>query len=361
MDIVIFFGTLVVGIICNMAASEFYDRSSGFARWIVRRALYQIPKKDRQRREEEWLADIDDYPGKLSQVVRACGIFRAGRKLLVQSISEYPDAAVARMGAAGSFFSAMRILPTEQRYGMFEIYSFCRLVDDIADSDAPRAKRIQQLQDWRDDINALFEGRSRDKLRGLNWAIQHFGLQKEDLCAIIDGMEMDVPADIRAPDQQTLDLYCDRVASAVGRLSVKVFGLAQDEGLSLAHHLGRALQLTNILRDLDEDSEIGRVYLPREALGDAGIHTTDPGNIIADPRLPLACTPIVTLARYHFEKADEVMDRNKRRNVRAARIMSKYYRQILELLVNRGFALPRQPVRLNKGARIKILLRYAFI
>ena len=89
-------------------------------------------------------------------------------------------------------------------------------------------------------------------------------------------MEMDVPQDIRAPDLATLDLYCDRVASAVGRLSVRVFGLAHDDGILLAHHLGRALQLTNILRDIDEDAAIGRLYLPREGLLHAGITSTDP-------------------------------------------------------------------------------------
>ncbi|MGP2481189.1 squalene/phytoene synthase family protein, partial [Listeria monocytogenes] len=77
--------------------------------------------------------------------------------------------------------------------------------------------------------------------------------KREDFLAIVDGMEMDVPQDIRAPDMATLDLYCDRVASAVGRLSVRVFGLPEQDGIQLAHHLGRALQLTNILRDIDED------------------------------------------------------------------------------------------------------------
>ena len=94
--------------------------------------------------------------------------------------------------------------------------------------------------------------------------------------AIIDGMEMDVPQDIRAPDMATLDLYCDRVASAVGRLSVKVFGMPREDGVLLAHHLGRALQLTNILRDIDEDAALGRLYLPREGLLLAGITTDDP-------------------------------------------------------------------------------------
>src|SRR5208337_542770 len=115
--------------------------------------------------------------------------------------------------------------------------------------------------------------------------------------AIVDGMEMDVPQDIRAPDLATLDLYCDRVASAVGRLSVRVFGVPADDGILLAHHLGRALQLTNILRDIDEDAGIGRLYLPREGLQDARIAGTDPLKVAADPQLPKVCAPLVARAR----------------------------------------------------------------
>jgi presqualene diphosphate synthase len=151
------------------------------------------------------------------------------------------------------------------------------------------------------------------------------------------------------------------VASAVGRLSVRVFGLARDDGILLAHHLGRALQLTNILRDVDEDAAIGRLYLPRESLLHTGITNFDPLKVTSDPALPKVCAPLVDRARTHFQKADEVMGRNPRRVVRAPRIMSQYYRAILELLVARGFASPRAPVRLNKMARIAILLRYAFI
>jgi phytoene synthase len=255
----------------------------------------------------------------------------------------------------------MRILPRAQREAMFQIYSFCRQVDDIADSDGPRAERLAALQQWRDDIDALYQGHPPAKLRDYVPSVQKFGLKREDFIAVIDGMEMDVPADIRAPDLATLDLYCDRVASAVGRLSVRVFGLAQDDGVLLAHHLGRALQLTNILRDVDEDAAIGRLYLSREGLLHAGITSDDPLKVMADPALPKVCAPLAQRAKMHFAKADEVMDRNPRRVVRAPRIMSKYYRAILELLVTRGFAAPRDPVRLNKAAKIAILLRYAII
>jgi len=263
--------------------------------------------------------------------------------------------------SGSSFYAAMRILPREQRDAMFQIYSFCRQVDDIADSSAPRPERLAAIQQWRDDIDALYQGHPPPRLQDYVATVRRFGLKREDFLAIIDGMEMDIPQDIRAPDLATLDLYCDRVASAVGRLSVRVFGLPENDGILLAHHLGRALQLTNILRDIDEDASIGRLYLPREGLLHAGITGDDPAKVAADKALPKVCTPLVERARNHFEKADEIMKRNSRRQVRAPRIMSKYYRAILELLVARGFTLPRPAVRLNKMAKLAIILRYAFI
>ena len=263
--------------------------------------------------------------------------------------------------SGSSFYAAMRILPRKQRDAMFQIYNFCRQVDDIADSDGPRPERLAALQQWRDDVDALYQGRPPARLKDYVSSVRSFGLKREDFLAIIDGMEMDVPQDIRAPDMATLDLYCDRVASAVGRLSVRVFGLPENDGILLAHHLGRALQLTNILRDIDEDAGLGRLYLPREGLLHAGITGDDPVKVSAERTLPKVCLPLVERAKSHFEQADEIMNRNSRRLVRAPRIMSKYYRAILELLIARGFAAPREPVRVNKMAKIAILLRYAII
>lgn len=263
--------------------------------------------------------------------------------------------------SGSSFYAAMRVLPRNQREAMFQIYSFCRQVDDIADSDGPRPERLAALQQWRDDIDALYHSHPPPRLQDYAASVKTFGLKREDFLAVVDGMEMDVPQDIRAPDLATLDLYCDRVASAVGRLSVRVFGLPEEDGIQLAHHLGRALQLTNILRDIDEDAGLGRLYLPRESLLLAGITTDDPNRVIADRALPKVCLPLAERAKKHFEKSDEIMKRNSRRAVRAPRIMSKYYRAILDLLLARGFAAPREPVRVHKWAKIAILLRYAII
>ncbi|MEW6768577.1 MAG: presqualene diphosphate synthase HpnD [Pseudomonadota bacterium] len=259
-----------------------------------------------------------------------------------------------------SFYAAMRILPREQRDAMFQIYSFCRKVDDIADSTGPRAERLAALDQWRKDIDALYAGNPPAHLKDYVASVKQFGLRREDFIAIIDGMEMDVPADIRAPNLETLDLYCDRVASAVGRLSVRVFGMGEEDGILLAKHLGRALQLTNILRDIDEDAGIGRLYLPSESLKSAGIMSNDPLIVASDERLPRACEDILALARTHFAKAAVIMERSPSRTVRAPRIMYEYYHAILDRLVARGFALPRKSVRLSKAAKIYIVLRYAF-
>jgi phytoene synthase len=133
--------------------------------------------------------------------------------------------------------------------------------------------------------------------------------------------------------------------------------MGANDGLSLAHHLGRALQLTNILRDLDEDAGLGRLYLPQETLRDCGITTTEPAAVLAHPALGKVCAVIVERAKRHFGEAERIMARNPRRTVRAPRIMAKAYRMILDGLIARGFAPPRQPVRVPRVRLIWIVLR----
>jgi phytoene synthase len=277
-------------------------------------------------------------------------------------MSMAPDSAApsaAARASGSSFYTAMRVLPRAQRDAMFEIYSFCRAVDDIADDGGARPERSAGLAQWRQNISALADGGTAALgLHNLGAAMRGFDLDREDFFAVIDGMEMDVAADIQAPDYKTLDLYCDRVASAVGRLSVRVFGVPKSEGKDLAHHLGRALQLTNILRDLDEDAAVERLYLPREALEAAGIAVTAPSQVLADPRLAKACAPVIAMAKEHFARAAEIMARCPRSSVRAPRLMGEVYRSILEGVEARGFAPPRARVRAPKHRVLLALLRH---
>lgn len=272
-----------------------------------------------------------------------------------------PVESAAARASGSTFYTAMRILPPIRREAIFEIYAFCRAVDDIADSSGQRDERLRELTGWREDVDALYAGVPPTRLQALSKAVEKFELDKKDMLAIIDGMEMDVVSNIRAPDFSTLELYCDRVASAVGRLCVKVFGLGAEDGHELAHHLGRALQLTNILRDLDEDADNGRLYLPLEALMRAGIFTTDPHSALRSERLAEACAPVTERARLHFRRADEIMQRCPRRTVRAPRIMAEVYKLKLDALVRRGWSPPRGPVSISRPRLLWILARYAIV
>jgi presqualene diphosphate synthase len=271
-----------------------------------------------------------------------------------------PEAAPA---ANSSFYMAMRILPKHRREAMFSLYGFCRAVDDIADERgaSTSSQRIADLERWRADIDELFAGRTTLGLSGLDEAVRRYELRHKDFDAIIDGMEMDAAHDIRAPDWVTLDLYCDRVASAVGRLSVRIFGLDPEPGDALAHHLGRALQLTNILRDVDEDAAMGRLYLPREALTAAGVTSDEPLSAAADPKLAAACAEVAKRAQWHFEESQPIMAAAPRGAVRAPQLMAAAYRSILERMVADGFEPPRQRAKASRLRIVSALLRYGVI
>ena len=120
------------------------------------------------------------------------------------------------------------------------------------------------------------------------------------------------------------------------------------------------MQLTNILRDLDEDAAIGRLYLPAQVLLRSGITATDPAAVLASPSLGAVCATVVERARRHFAQADIVRARNPRRRVRAPRIMAEAYVAILDALVERGWSAPRPPIRLPRGRLMWIIMRHAF-
>lgn len=268
-----------------------------------------------------------------------------------------------KVAAAGtSFYWAMRLLPAPRRDAMYAIYAFCREVDDIADSDdAPSAKQAA-LDRWRREVDAIFAGTSALPLgRVLAADAATFHLRRADFLAVIDGMAMDADQDIRAPSLAELDLYCDRVASAVGRLSVRIFGADGEAADRVAHHLGRALQLTNILRDLAEDAERGRLYLPRDLLVDVGITATDPETVLHHPSLGDACDQLADIAEQHFAGAYAAMTECPRRAMRPARAMGAVYHAQLLRLRARGWQRFAEPIKLSKPAKLWLALRYGLI
>jgi squalene synthase HpnD len=279
-----------------------------------------------------------------------------------ETADEARAAVRARVEAAGTtFYWAMRVLPEARRDAMFAIYAFCREVDDIADGSAPPEAKRRELDAWRGEIASLFAGRPATTAgRALLEPTRAFDLRREDFLAVIDGMEMDA-ADIRAPGLAELDLYCDRVASAVGRLSVRAFGVATEAADRVAHALGRALQLTNILRDLAEDGARGRLYLPRELLQSEGITATDPATVLKQPALPRVCAALAEIAERHFAEARAAMRDCLRRPMRPAAAMAAVYHAILRRLQRRGWRDLEREVRIPAALKLWFALRYGLL
>jgi presqualene diphosphate synthase len=268
-----------------------------------------------------------------------------------------------RVEAAGtSFYWAMRLLPRHRREGMYALYTFCREVDDIADGVQPVADKIAALVGWRGEIEALYTGRPRHLVtRALSEPLARYRLRQEDFLAIIDGMEMDAREDICAPDLATLDLYCARVASAVGHLSVNVFGDPSDAAHAVAESLGRALQLTNILRDLDEDARRGRLYLPREILERHGIRGAEPTTVLRHPALPSACRDLAAVAEAHFDEAASAMCRCSRRAMRPAAVMAAFYRATLSALLRSEWRDPKTRISLPAPLKLWLAVRHGLL
>lgn len=255
--------------------------------------------------------------------------------------SDTASAVTAKSGS--TFYWPMRLLPASKRAAMFAIYAFCRRIDDIADEPGEPAAKRAALDVWRRDIRDLYIGGAPNGplTAALKGAIERYGLPRAELEALIDGMAMDVAGEesggMRAPDLDTLRLYCRRVAGAVGMLAIRVFDRADPATERFALALGEALQLTNILRDLAEDAELDRLYLPRELLLAAGIAGDRPEEVLAHPALPQACEALAELAEARFAEARAAIAGQARGSLWAATAMMVLYHRLLRRLRAAGW------------------------
>ncbi|MBU8544692.1 MULTISPECIES: squalene/phytoene synthase family protein [Roseomonadaceae] len=261
------------------------------------------------------------------------------------------DAAVVRdrVGRAGSSFGrGMAVLKGQRRRGLYAVYGFCRAVDDIADGAMPEAEKRRLLGHWRAKLTAPDCALSCE----LAWTRKAFALPLAECEAMIDGMETDATPGLRLADEAALDTYCRRVAGSVGAMAVRIFGApgAQDFGLAL----GRTLQLVNILRDVDEDAAIDRVYVPASLLARHGVKQDSAEAVVTHAGFVPCCNELAARAAEGFAQAERELEAHDRRAMKPARIMMWGYRRLLDRMLARGFALPRARPRLTKAEKLRM-------
>jgi squalene synthase HpnD len=272
----------------------------------------------------------------------------------------HAEEVVRRSGS--SFFWAMRRLPTEKRQAMYAIYAFCREVDDIADDPGEEETKRFQLGQWRGEITRVFAESARiPTAKALVQPVDRYNLPQEDFHAMIDGMEMDAGNSVRMASMAELELYNDRVACSVGRMSNMVFGIEKELGDKVAFALGQALQLTNILRDVAEDAERDRLYLPQDLLTAHGIDSTNVDEVLTHPRLSDVCELLAEVAKRRFTESRELLKQCDRVQMRPAIMMMEVYDAIMTQLFARGWENIDIPVKLSKVKKLWVTFRYGML
>ena len=263
--------------------------------------------------------------------------------------------------SASNLALAFVLLPKAKRDGMSALYAFCREVDDVADEESvPVETRRGQLAAWREDARRACTGGKPEFAvnRELQSVIQqHPGLSFELFDDLIRGVEMDLDIK-RYPNHAELEQYCYRVASVVGLLSIEIFGYTNPRTREYAVHLGRALQLTNILRDVQTDAGRGRIYLPLDELTRFGVSEAEILEGRYSPRFEQLAASVAERAKHFYRLARETLPPEDRRAMAAAELMGSVYWRLLEKLEARQFnVFGPELTRVSKGQKILLILR----
>jgi len=259
--------------------------------------------------------------------------------------------------SGSSFYNSFRFLPRDKRRAITALYAFCREVDDVVDecSDADVARTT--LNWWRNEVAAIYDGKPQHPVaQALVTIVKQFNLAQEHFLEIIDGMEMDLDQ-TRYADFKSLQLYCYRVASVVGLLSVEIFGYTERQTLKYAHDLGIALQLTNIIRDVGEDARRDRIYLPMDELQQFGVSAADILNARETGNFQKLMAFQIERARHYYQLAMDHLPAADRKAQRTGLIMAAIYNATLDEVVASGCHVLNERVSLTPTFKLWLALK----
>lgn len=249
--------------------------------------------------------------------------------------------------SGSSFYYSFLFLPQDKRRAITALYAFCREVDDVVDECSDEHVAHTTLNWWRTQVAAIYTGKPQHPVaQALVPVVQQYNLAQGHLLEIIDGMEMDI-SHARHPDFKSLQLYCYRVASVVGLLSVEIFGYSDRNTLKYAHDLGIAFQLTNIIRDVGEDARRNRIYLPMDEMQQFGVSAAEILNAKETENFQKLMTFQIERAQRYYQQALEHLHAGDRKAQRTSLIMTTIYRATLDEVAASGCHVLRERISLT--------------
>ena len=256
--------------------------------------------------------------------------------------------------SGSSFYYSFLFLPPQRRRAITALYAFCREVDDIVDECTDTGVAHAKLAWWRQELARLYAGEPQHPVaQALQPALQPFGIKHEYLAEIIDGMEMDLNQN-RYPDFAALEQYCHRVAGVVGLLAASIFGYRDERTLAYAHTLGLAFQLTNIIRDVGEDSRKGRIYLPLSELRQFKVSAADILHARQTENFVRLMAFQIERAERYYRAAFEQLPQLDRKAQRPGLIMAAIYRALLKEIAADGCKVLSQRTALTPVRKLWI-------
>jgi phytoene synthase len=255
--------------------------------------------------------------------------------------------------SASSFYYALRFQPQARRKALYAVYAFCRAVDDAVDEAAPD-DAASLVAEWRSELERCYRGAPLHPVTvALAVSLEQFPIPKATLGAVIDGVEMDLVKHRYATFAE-LELYCWRVASAVGLASIEVFGYTNPAAREYAVDVGLALQLTNILRDISEDGERGRIYLPAEDLETFGVPAEDLLRGVYNRRFCALMQFESERARGYYRSAAAKLPREDAASLRPAEVMRRTYEAVLDRIVEERYFVFGRRLGLSRGRKVAL-------
>jgi 15-cis-phytoene synthase len=254
--------------------------------------------------------------------------------------------------SGSSFYNSFRFLAKDKRRAITALYAFCREVDDVVDECSDEDVARTTLNWWRSQVAEIYAGKPQHPVAiALVPIVKQFNLAQEHFLEIIDGMEMDLHHP-RYENFKSLQLYCYRVASVVGLLTVEIFGYQNRQTLKYAHDLGIAFQLTNIIRDVGEDARRNRIYLPMDELQQFNVTAADILNSRDSENFQQLMAFQVERAQRFYDQALALLPKEDKKAQRVGLIMAAIYRATLVEVVSSGCHVLKERVSLTPSYKL---------